>query len=216
MKDYKQLVFGFLMGGKKEEEYIRRLLKNLIKPNMEIALRKTINDDYQEELLHELRYRILLKKDYLESLEFVSLKYLKTIIKNLLVDTIQGERLNLVSLQEKIFEEEEARSITYEEIIKDYREAFAQLEGNILFEELTSKLKEEDIPVLCYYFNKSLYGEEIEIKGISRDTLYKRWERLRKGMLREVLTKVTPEEFRNAVENFLSEICQKRGYINNG
>lgn len=214
MKDYKELVLNFLMGGRKEENYMRQLLKSLISPDMEKVFKRKMGEGYQEELLPELRYRMITRKDYWESLGFISLKYLRTAIKNLLVDIVEGERLSFFSLQKEVFEEEEARPVTYEELIKDHREVFAQVEGDILFEKLMEKVKEEDIPVLCYYFNKSLYGEEIELKSISRDNLYKRWERLRKGRLREVFMGASPEELRNAVEKFLSEVCQKKGYIN--
>ncbi|QID32733.1 hypothetical protein [Pampinifervens florentissimum] len=55
----------------------------------------------------------------------------------------------------------------------------------------------------------------MELRDISKDNLYKRWERLRKGKLREILSDASAEEIRVVAERFLSEVCQKKGYICN-
>lgn len=215
MKDYKEILSGFLYGGKREENYLRRLIQNSLSPSMRSVLVKKIGDDYEGELLSELRFRLVKSKDYWQRLEYISLGYLKTIIRNLLVDTINGGRIEVYSLQEQVFEEDTARPITYEDIIKDHRPTFAEAEANLLFDALMKSIKEEDIPVLCYYIGKNLYGIEVDLPGISKDNLYKRWERLRKGRLKEVFDGVGPQELRIALERFLSEVCEKRGYINN-
>ncbi|MEJ5339862.1 MAG: hypothetical protein ACK42C_06985 [Aquificaceae bacterium] len=215
MKDYKALLSGFLYGGKKEENYIRKLIQVSVNPYMKSLLVRKIGDDYEEELLSELRFRLIKNKDYWQSLEFISLNYLKSMIRNLLVDTINGGRVEVYSLQVQVFEEETAKPLTYEDILKDTRHAFVEAEGNTLFDALMRVIREEDVPVLCYYLGKSLYGVEVELSGLSRDNLYKRWERLRKGRLKEVFDGAEPEELRIAVERFLSEVCEKKGYITN-
>lgn len=212
MRDYRQLLEGFIQGGKKEEDYIRKLVKQAISPHMVKVFVNRIGDDYEEEIISELKYRLIKQSEIWKSRPYISIQYLRSIIKNLVIDILKGEKTPLYSLQTKVFEEE-GKSITYEDILPDTRESFAEAESNLLFEKLIKSIDERDIPVLCYYFNKHLYDAEIELKGISRDNLYKRWERLRKGKLREVFMDATHDEFRVAVERFLSEICKSRGYI---
>lgn len=213
--NYKDILNGFIQGGKKEEIYVRKLLKSLISLSMEKLLRKRIGDDYEDEIISELRYRIIKNRDYWNSLEFINLKYLKSIIRNMLIDVMNGVKVDVLSLQEDIFKEEDARPLTYEDIIQEDRDAFAQAEGNLLYKVMLESLKEEELLVLCYYFDKFLYGREIQLSGVSKDALYKRWERLRKGKLRNILQDVSPEEMRAFAEKFLSEVCRKIGYINN-
>ncbi len=215
MKDYKRLLFGFISGGKKEENYIRKVVQSLVSPSMELSLKRKFGDDYEEEIISELRLRFINQKDYLHSLEYVNLQYLRTLIRNLLIDTINGTKVQIYSLQEQVFEEEDTRRLTYEDILRDTRDAFMEAEGNTLFEALLKKLREEDVPVLCYYFLKHFYHLEVQVSGISKDNLYKRWERLRKGKLKEVLNGASAEEVRVLVERFLSEVCEKRGFISN-
>lgn len=216
MKDYKDILHKFLFGSKKEESYLRKLIQSSLTPFLKEVLTKKIGDDYEEELLSELRFRLVKNKDHWQSLEYISLKYLRTMIRNLVVDTVNGGKLEVYSLQAEVFEEEDAKPITYEDILKDTRETFVEPESDALFKDLLKSIKDEDVQVLCYYFLKSLYGIEIELSGISKDNLYKRWERLRKGKLKEVFDDASPEELRMTVEKFLSDVCQKKGYINNG
>ena len=213
--DYRDILNGFIQGGRKEEIYVRKLLKGLISPSMEKILRKRIGDDYEDEIISELRYRIVKNRDYWSSLEFINLKYFRSIIRNTLIDIINGVEVNILSLQEYVFKEDDAKPITYEDIIQEDRDAFAQTEGSLLYKVMLESLKEEELLVLCYYFDKFLYRREAELSGVSKDALYKRWERLKKGKLRNILQDVSPEEMRAFVEKFLSEICGKRGYISN-
>ncbi|WPM32066.1 hypothetical protein IAE16_09630 [Hydrogenobacter sp. T-2] len=215
MRDYKQLISGFLYGGVKEENYMKKLIRSSLSQYMDALLRRKFGDDYEEEVLSELRLRLINNKDYLQRLEYINLHYLKTLIRNFLVDIINGERIEVYSLQKQVFEEEEAKPVVYEDKLRDTRHHFAEVEGSTLFEALMKNLKDGDMVVLCYYFYKYLYNSEIELRDISKDNIYKRWERLRKGKLKEILGDASPEEIRAMVERFLSEVCQKRGYICN-
>lgn len=214
MRDYRELVNNFLYGGKREENFIKKLLRGFLSPSLRSFLIRKIGSDYEEELLSELKLRLIEKRDHLQSLKFMNLGYLRSMIRSLVMDAINGVKGEYYSLNMPVFEEEEAKPITYEDIIKDTRDFYAEPEGDILFELLLKTVREEDVVVLCYYFYKKFYDTEVEITAISKDNLYKRWERLRKGRLRDIFDGASPEELRVAVERFLSEVCQKKGYIN--
>jgi len=76
-----------------------------------------------------------------------------------------------------------------------------------------SKLSEKEKRVMCYYLYKSIYSKEIPIKGISKANLYKTWERLKNKIATEMSYIPSEEEFREFVERFLSEVCEKEGYL---
>lgn len=210
MKDYKQILEGFIRGGKKEELYIRNIVKQFTTLYMDEVFINKLGNDYEEEIISKLREKLISSKSW-KSYSYISKNYLRSIVKNLIADMFE-EEFPVISLQEKIHEDGE-ESLTYEGIISDTREALAEVYGNLIFEKLVMSIDEQDITVLCYYFNKALYGVEIELKEISKDNLYKRWERLRNKKLKKIFEDVTQEEFRIAVERFLSEVCRDRGYI---
>ncbi|QID32732.1 hypothetical protein [Pampinifervens florentissimum] len=145
MKDYKQLISGFLYGGVKEENYMKKLIRSSLSQYMDALLRRKFGDDYEEEVLSELRLRLINNKDYLQRLEYINLHYLKTLIRNFLIDIINGERIEVYSLQEQVFEEENAKPVLYEDILRDERNSFADAEGGTLFETLMKNLKDRVI-----------------------------------------------------------------------
>lgn len=213
MKDYRKVLEGFLNGSKKDENLLRGMIQSILSDELRALLvKKTGSDDFMEDLLSELRLKLFTTRNRWQNLEYISYKYLRSLLKNLIVDTINGAKVEVYSLQVEVFEDI-AKPITYEDIIKDARDYYAETEGKAIFESLLKKIKEDDEPVLCYYFMKVFYGAEIELPGLSKDSLYKRWERLRRSKLREVFDSVSEEELRTVVELFLSEICQKKGYI---
>lgn len=213
MKDYRKVLEGFLYGSKKEENFLKGVLQSVISDGVrKLLVQRTGGDDFMEDLLSELRVRLLKTKDRWQKLEYINYRYLKTMLRNFVVDMINGTDVEVYSLQAEIFEDS-AKPVTYQDILKDNRDHYAEPEGGAIFEILLKKIKEDDEPVLCYYFMRLFYGVEIELAGLSKDSLYKRWERLRRGKLKEVFDGVDEEELRVVVELFLSEVCQRKGYI---
>ena len=182
----------------------------------EEVLRKRIGDDYAEEILSDLRLKALamVRSGKLESKEFVSISYLRKMIRSCIVDALNGDvKLNLINVEVLNYEDEEGKVVSFEENIAVEEDKDLQIVSKDLFYEIVSKLSEKEKKVMCYYLYKSIYSKEIPIKGISKANLYKTWERLKKKIATNMPYIPSEEEFRKFVERFLSEVCEKEGYL---
>lgn len=211
-KDYKERLLKFLEG--KPDRELEALLRKLVRESafrMEKALKRKYGDNYQEEVYSELIYRLWLAKGKLINLEAIYLNYIRSTIKNLLVDLVNGyAKHEHYSLSEIVFENEEGRSVSFEELLKDERLIVASADTESMITDLLKRLDKKDTLVLCYYFTLHLYGEKLQLKNLSKNNLYKRWERL-KPKLKELLEGLSHEEIRAFMEAYLSGVCKSLG-----
>ncbi len=181
----------------------------------EALLRKRIGDDYAEEILADFKVRVILmvKAGKLEDKEFISLNYLRKMLRSCMIDALNGDsKINFVSMEELNYEDDEGNVVSFEENVGFEEDKDLKLAASDLFSKLVVKLSDKDKKVMCYYLYKSLYSKEIPLDGISKANLYKSWERLRKKLAEEMPYVPSEEEFREFAERFLSEVCDKEGY----
>jgi len=129
------------------------------------------------------------------------------------VDVLNSSRPPIEASTNDIkIKDEEGKVLNFEEVIPETRKDYS-LEVENLFNIFMKVLSEKDIEVLCYYLYKEFYSREIQISGLSKSALYKRWERLKKKLVSELPYIPDEEEFREFAEKFLSEVCNKRGFL---
>ena len=116
-------------------------------------------------------------------------------------------------MEELNYENQEGETFSFEENIRVEEDKDLQINAQELLNAVMDILKEDDIKVMCYYFCKELYSEEIELEGLTKTNLYKRWERLKKKLAQELPYVPTREEFREFAERFVSDVCESKGYI---
>jgi len=122
-------------------------------------------------------------------------------------------KLNLINMELLNYEDEEGKVVSFEENIAVEEDKDLEIVSEDLFYEIVNKLSEKEKKVMCYYIYKSIYSKEIPLEGISKANLYKTWERLKKKIATEMAYISSEEEFREFVEKFVSEVCEKEGYL---
>jgi len=183
---------------------------------VEDLLKRRVGDDYEEEILSDLRLKALamVRSGKLEDKEFVSISYLRKMIRSCIVDALNGDtKLNLINMEVLNYEDEEGKVVNFEENIAVEEDKDLKIVAEDLFCEIVSKLSEKEKKVMCYYLYKSIYSKEMPLEGISKANLYKTWERLKNKIATEMSYIPSEEEFREFVERFLSEVCEKEGYL---
>jgi len=191
-------------------EEIRRVA---LQSKMESLLRTRIGDDYPEEVLSALILKLFSMKEAILRKEEVNRSYIRKVIRSCLVDAVNKEAgVTIVSTNNPVKYDEEGRVREFEELFGHEENKDMEIEAKELFDEILSILSEKDIDTLCYYLNTKIYKREVKIKGMSKDALYKRWERLRKKIRKRLAYMPSEEEIRVFAERFLSEVCAKRGY----
>ncbi|RLJ70683.1 hypothetical protein BCF55_0964 [Hydrogenivirga caldilitoris] len=213
----KELILSFLQGRedlKTRNFFIKEIRQLAVRSGLEEILRRRIGDDYAEEILSVLRFKLLKMSGSIAKKGFISTAYLRKVIYSCIIDTLNGEfSAQMLSMEELNYENQEGDVVSFEENIEVEEDKDLKINAQDLFGAIMNILKEEDIKVMCYYFCKELYSEEIELEGLTKTNLYKRWERLKKRLAQKLPYVPTKEEFREFAERFLSEVCESKGYI---
>lgn len=211
-KNYREELLKLANGNidKKFERLIKALIfKEAFK--FEQVLRKKYGDDYVEELYSDFVEKVLRSKGVIQNSDHISTGYIRTIIRNLLMDKINGSyQYKHYSLSEPVFISDEGNEVSFEEVLKEERVPVAVSEMQNLIKAIKEDLEDRDLLVLCYYVHYYLYGEKREMRGLSRANLYKRWERL-KPYMKRLFDGLREEEVRAFMEIYLSEVCNGLG-----
>jgi hypothetical protein len=228
LKDYKPLFERFFKKQITPEEYekilkeikrsIKKTFKNFFEPQIEAHFKKFYGEDYLQVLAHELFLKFLASKEYFENLEYVNEKYISSCIKNIIYQHLTSKfkivekEINFDDI--KLEEDPEEEKINLEEnlphYVVDYLETYRIYHIIEIFKE---KLTQKEIETLCWYIYKHIYQKEIVVET-NKNTLYKRWERL-KPKLRDILLENLDEEIPSSrlFDLIMSEICEKINYI---
>jgi hypothetical protein len=86
-------------------------------------------------------------------------------------------------------------------------------EGPEFYEIMLDLMDEKDYPVVCYYLCKEVQKNCNKPKGISEANLYKRWERFKRKLKDHLPYEPSADAVKYFIDRFLSEICQRQGYI---
>ncbi len=211
-KNYREELLKLANGNidKKFERFIKALIfKEALK--FEQVLRKKYGDDYVEELYSDFVEKVLRSKGLIQNSDHISTGYIRTIIRNLLVDKINGSyQYKHYSLSESVFTSDDGKEVSFEEILKEEKVPAVVSEMQNLIKAIKEDLEDRDLLVLCYYVHYYLYGEKREMRGLSKANLYKRWERL-KPYMRKLFDGLREEEVRAFMEIYLSEVCDGLG-----
>ncbi|WP_448583571.1 hypothetical protein [Thermocrinis sp.] len=219
MRDFKDIILRFAEGKESQEE--RELIKNTLLKQVRVsgreeAFRGRWGDDFEEDLLSDLREKVVKLRENLESKEFINWSYFLKLVISCVEEFFQKLRNMQEFPYDKLKASSEEYDLEFEETIFFSYEANPEedLESVEFYYDLLELLDEKDYPILCYYLCKEFYKNCKKPEDISENNLYKKWERLKKR-LRERLT-YEPSESAVAyfTERFLSEICKKFGYIN--
>ncbi|MDQ7039149.1 MAG: hypothetical protein Q9N26_08175 [Aquificota bacterium] len=204
-----------LLSGNEEARrfFLEEIKKVALQSKVEHFLRTRLGDDYAEEVLSDLILKFIIMREVLLKKERITRSYVRKVIRSCLVDTVNREgKISTVSINNPVNPHEEGWVESFEDLLGKEEDKDLRIQAEELFDVIMSLLSEKDKDTLCYYLNTEIYDRNVEVKGMSKDALYKRWERLKKK-IREKLTFVpTEEEFRIFAERFLSEVCAERGY----
>lgn len=211
MSDIKPLLEKFYKTGKWEGDFenkIKGAILNFIsREGLEQSIRRVLGDSYLDDIYSTLILKLFINKDLILSKPKVSFSYLTAIIKNTVMDVYRKKIYSYeVPVQAMQVSDEEEGNLE-EVVFKTEPPAYTPLEVYELFNKVIDKLDEKDMETLCYYIAKEA-GENFEVRSLSRDALYKRWERLKKK-LRGVLAEVNEELWRAFVDLYMSEVCRK-------
>jgi len=202
----------------KDFEKLKNYFINIIKKiarekNLEDFLRHRVGDDFAEEVFNAFLLKLKIMENPLKNKEEINTLYVNKVIYSCIVEVLNSSRPEIEIPAGDIKREgEEGNVLDFEEVIPTIHEDYS-IEAKDLFEIVMEIISEKDIEVLCYYLYKEFYSQEIQISGLSKSTLYKRWERLKKKLASELPYIPDEGEFREFAEKFLSEICNKRGLI---
>lgn len=210
MENIKPIIEKFYRTGKWDGDFenkIKGFIKNFVSSKgLDETIRRIVGDDYVEEVFSMFIIKLFENKELILSKEKVSFSYLTAIIRNAIMDIYRKRAMNYEISVQSLQNPEEERNI--EEIIfVDNSPAYYPIEVEELFNKILELLDEKDKEALCYYISKGL-GEEFEVKTLSKDALYKRWERLKKK-LRENLEEINSELWKAFVDMYMSEVCNK-------
>ncbi len=204
-KDYSKVIKDLLDGKLKESSKEYKALKELVFSLSRKYLQNPSPMDL-EDVWSEFLYRLSIYKNRFLSPKPVSAKYIEKMVKNIIID--------LNSSKEKVFSEytfetKEGKVFTIEDFVgvEDKNILNAEVEQSL--ERLKALLREEDYEVLCYYVLKMLHDIQIKV-SISKDNLYKRWERLKKRI--EPIFRDLNDYQESYLIKKLSELCKNRGY----
>ncbi|MGB9874163.1 MAG: hypothetical protein ACPLRS_04250 [Hydrogenobacter sp.] len=213
-KNYKEELVLLLNG---KNTVFERKLKSMIitiarRSGLETPLTEKYGRDFVEDIYSEFFIHLMENKHSLLSKEFISINYISVMIKNLMVDKLNGSRyVKTVSYEELNYKDDEGREISFESLIKDEREFFSQHEGDQLFNLILKSLDQKDLIALCYYLTYYIKGVKPKVKSMSANNLYKRKERL-KLKISKYLEGLSDQDARYLFEKLLSEVCEKLDY----
>ncbi len=213
-KNYKEDLLLLLSG--KNKAFELKLKSMIITIARKFGLEKPLVEKYGEEFVEDIYSEFFLhlmeNKYLLISKEFISINYIGIMLKNLMVDKLNGSRyIKTVSYEELNYKDDEGREISFESTIRDEREFFSQHEGDQLFNLILKSLDQKDLIALCYYITYYIKGVKPKVKSMSANNLYKRKERL-KSKISKHLEGLSEQEARYLFEKLLSEVCEKLDY----
>jgi len=205
-----------LLEGKNYDElreyYINLIKKMASQKGLDVFLRNRVGDDYAEEVFSLFLLKLKIMEKTIRQKENIVQSYVNKIIYTCIIDILNSfKKGEEISVRELSHENEEGEVLDFEDAIPVYHKDYS-IEAEDLLKIVMKIISEKDIEVLCYYLNKEFYSREIPI-SVNKTTLYKRWERLRKKLASELPYIPSEEEFRAFAEKFLSEVCEKKGFI---
>ncbi len=216
--DYRELLIRFAEGREtpQEREFIKNSTAKFIRQTgRDEIFRRNWGDDYLEDILSELRVRLIVHKRALEEKTFINRQYFLNIIRSC-VDKFYSkirpsEEISYDAFKKKTEQDdrdiEETKIFAYEERIEE------KAEGPKLYEVMIRLIDKKDYPVVCYYLCKEVQKDCTKPKGISEANLYKRWERFKKKLKDHLPYEPSADAVKYFIDRFLSEICQRQGYI---
>ncbi|WP_461829005.1 sigma-70 family RNA polymerase sigma factor [Aquifex sp.] len=210
MSDIKPYLEEFYKTGKWQGEFENKIKGAIVsfvsREGLEQSIRRILGDNYLEDIYSTFVLKLLSNKELILSKPKVNFSYLTSMIKNTVMDLYRKKSFAYeVSVQSLQDTEEEGK--LEEVIFRAETPDFTPLEVYELLRKVINLLDDKDKETLCYYIAKEL-GEDFEVKSLSRDALYKRWERLKKK-LREILEEVNEELWKSFVDLYMSEVCRK-------
>jgi len=216
--DYRELLIRFAEGREtpQEREFIKNSIAKFIRQTgRDEIFRKNWGDDYLEDILSELRARLIVHKRALEEKTFINWQYFLNIVRSC-VDKFYSrirpsEEISYNALNKRTEQDdrsiEETNIFSYEERIEE------KVEGPKFYEVMIKLMDEKDYPVVCYYLCKEVQKDCTKPKDISEANLYKRWERFKKKLKDHLPYEPSADAVKYFIDRFLSEICQRQGYI---
>jgi len=213
----KDIVLAFAEGkeGQEGRDRLKREITRVARAlNLEHLLKSRVGDDFAEEILSVLRLKLLSIIDTVKEKEFITVSYIRKVIRSCIVDVLNGDfNISTLSIENINYENEEGRVVRFEEKLGTEEDRDLNISTEELFKRIVDILGEKDMKVLCYYICKEIYGREIKLTDITKDNLYKRWERLKRKIAKNLSYIPNEKEFKEFAEKYMSEICEKRGYI---
>lgn len=209
MNDIKEVLERFYRTGRWErgfEERIKNAITRFIsREGLESSIRRLLGDSYLEDIYSTFILRLLSSKELLLSKREISFGYLTAMIKNTVMDVYRKRALAYEVSIHSLWPDNE--DDLEEVIFRTAPPSYHPLELLELFDKVVGMLDDKDRETLCYYIAKEL-GEKFEMKDLSKDALYKRWERLKKK-LGENLSEINEELWRAFMDMYMSEVCDK-------
>ncbi len=179
-------------------------------------LKNKIGDDYAEEILAELTFKIyiMFRKGNLEKKDFINKSYLRRMIQSCIVDVLEKDKkISVINLESFNYKDEEGRIISFEEKFGTEIDNSLSIDVEYIFNTICETLTEKDYDVLCYYLYKEYLSKEIILDNMTKNNLYKRWERLKRKIVNKLDYVPSHEEFKEFAYRFMSDVCEKRGYL---
>jgi len=216
--DYRELLIRFAEGREtpQEREFIKNSIAKFIRQTgRDEIFRRNWGDDYLEDILSELRERLILYKRAIEEKSSISWRYFLSIVRSCVEEFYNkirpSEEIPYEVAKPKTGQDErdieETKIFAYEDRIEE------KAEGPESYEVMLDLMDEKDYPVVCYYLCKEVQKDCTKPKGISEANLYKRWERFKKKLKDHLPYEPSADAVKYFIDRFLSEICQRQGYI---
>ena len=216
--DYRELLIRFAEGREtpQEREFIKNSTAKLIRQRgKDEIFRRNWGDDYLEDILSELRERLILYKRAIEEKTFINWQYFLRIVRSCVEEFYSkirpSEEVPYDALKKKTEQDdrdiEETKIFAYEDRVEE------KAEGPEFYEVMLDLMDEKDYPVVCYYLCKEVQKNCNKPKGISEANLYKRWERFKRKLKDHLPYEPSADAVKYFIDRFLSEICQRQGYI---
>ena len=216
--DYRELLIRFAEGREtpQEREFIKNSTAKFIRQTgRDEIFRRNWGDDYLEDILSELRERLIVHKRALEEKTFINWQYFLNIVRSC-VDKFYSKirpSEEITYEVEKPKKDQDDRSIEETNIFSYEERIEEKAEGPKFYEVMIKLMDEKDYPVVCYYLCKEVQKDCNKPKGISEANLYKRWERFKKKLKDHLPYEPSADAVKYFIDRFLSEICQRQGYI---
>jgi hypothetical protein len=208
LSDLKPVVEKFLKTGRWEgdwEEKFKGYIKSVISSReLESTIRSFIGDDYLKEIYSCFVEKIFLSKETLLSKPYISPSYMYSFIRNVVMDLLRRKYMGVeISVGSLGREEGDLEEVFFKTLPPEHH----TLEARAVLIEILDITDDKDREVLCYYFCKEL-GIEFEVRSMSKQAVYKRWERLRKR-IRKHVGGVNANLWKEVMDLFVSEVCSE-------